>query len=109
MKTFTCWQCGHCCRVPGYVHVTDADLEALARHRACSVAEFTERYTALTRDRRGLTLREETDGACVFLNADGGCAVYEARPQQCRDFPYTWNYPGWEQQCENTCALPGKR
>ena len=103
---FTCWQCGNCCRIPGYVRLTPADVTRLAAQEGCDATAFTARFTELTRDRSGLTLREQTDGACVFLRTDGGCVVYEARPQQCRDFPYEWNYPGWERQCQNQCALP---
>lgn len=105
LKTFTCWGCGNCCRGDGYVQLTDADTASMAALLAISVETFTERYTVLKRNRRGLTLRDQADGACIFLKADGACAVYEARPQQCRDFPYKWNYPGWENLCENSCSL----
>lgn len=68
---------------------------------------FTTLHTDLTRDRRGLTLKERADGSCIYLDANGACTVYEARPKQCREFPYQWNYPGWESRCDNQCALPG--
>ena len=71
----------------------------MAQCLGLGVAEFTERYTSLTRDRRGLTLVEAEDGACVFLQADNRCRVNSAKPRQCREFPYAWNFPGWERLC----------
>ena len=31
------------------------------------------------------------------------CAVQPVKPQQCRDFPNLWNFPGFEKTC---CAIP---
>ena len=28
------------------------------------------------------------DGRCIFLGKDNGCKVYEARPVQCRTYPF---------------------
>lgn len=50
---------------------------------------FIEKYTALASNRRQLSLMEYADGSCVFLT-DQGCAHYDARPEQCRNFPHTW-------------------
>jgi Fe-S-cluster containining protein len=41
-------------------------------------------------------------GACVFLEGDA-CAVQPVKPQQCRDFPNLWNFPGFEKVCR---AIP---
>lgn len=29
-----------------------------------------------------------SDGACIFLNSANQCSIYEARPLQCRTYPY---------------------
>ncbi len=50
---------------------------------------FIRRYTVLASNRRQLSLMEHSDGRCIFLKEDG-CAFYEARPEQCRNFPHTW-------------------
>jgi Fe-S-cluster containining protein len=34
----------------------------------------------------GYELRKGADGACLHLDADGRCGIYDARPQVCRDF-----------------------
>lgn len=103
---FDCWQCGACCRRPGSVRLTEADTGAAAAHLGLSPEAFAARYTELRPDRRGLILRERADGACILLSPEGDCAIHAAKPQQCRDFPLGWNYPGWEGHCENQCEWP---
>jgi Fe-S-cluster containining protein len=63
---------------------------------------FIQQHTRLQHDRRGLALQEQPDGACVFLK-DGLCEIQPVKPQQCRDFPNLWKYPGAEKFCR---AIP---
>lgn len=84
---FTCTRCGKCCTgEPGYVWVTDAEAEAIARHRGEPLREFVAVYTRMSRGRR--TLREKANGDCVFWEAGRGCTVYPVRPPQCRTWPF---------------------
>lgn len=94
-----CRQCGNCCRVDGYVHVSDDEVSALAAVTELSVHAFTARYTRLTDDRRGLSLTEQSDGACIFLNRNNQCLVNDGKPRQCRRFPHGWSFPGVERIC----------
>ena len=55
---------------------------------------FIEQHTRLRRDRRGLALKEKTDGSCIFLDGNN-CAVQPAKPQQCKDFPNRWVNELW--------------
>jgi len=96
---FTCHGCGACCRWPGYVHTTDEDIDRMAGYLLLSVVEFTAQYTRLTDDRRGLSLVEAGDGACIFLTADNRCRVQPVKPRQCREFPLGWRNPGVETVC----------
>lgn len=64
--------------------------------------DFLQRYTRLSSDRRGLSLHEKPNGECVFL-AGHECSVQPAKPQQCRDFPNLWNFPGFQETCR---AIP---
>lgn len=98
---FECRRCGVCCRWPGSVILTDADIAALAAALDLTEDEFIAEYTGLARNRRALTLREQDDGACVLLE-DSRCRVYEARPAQCRDFPHKWRV---EEGCPALDAL----
>ena len=42
---------------------------------------------------------EQDNGSCIFLIQDGSCLIHEVKPRQCRDFPMSWNYPGFERTC----------
>ena len=84
---FRCTECGECCTgSSGAVFVSKADLERLAGHLRLPVGTFVRRYTRISKGRRVLA-----DGTgsrdCVFLK-DKKCSVYEARPTQCRTYPW---------------------
>ena len=85
---FVCLRCGNCCRPSGYVRVSPAECDAIASYLGLPVSAFIRDYTCVTRDRRGLSLTERGDGACIFLDGDGHCAVYAVRPRQCRTYPF---------------------
>lgn len=84
---FTCTRCGNCCTgQPGFVWVNGDEIAAIAAARGEPVEEVTAMFTR--RAHRGLTLREKPNGDCVFFERDQGCTVYEARPRQCRSWPF---------------------
>ena len=93
-----CDRCTACCRWPGQVRLTDAEIAGLAAHLGLEEPEFIERYTRLNSTRTGLALIDQANGACVFLEGNE-CRVNPVKPQQCREFPTLWNFPGFEQQC----------
>ena len=99
---YECQRCTVCCRWPGQVRVTDAEIARLADFLGLGEHEFIQRYTRLTQDRRGLALQENPDGACIFLTGND-CAVQSVKPQQCRDFPNLWRHPEAANQCR---AIP---
>jgi len=45
---------------------------------------------------------DQPDGECIFLENDS-CSVQPVKPQQCRDFPNLWSFPGAEESCQ---AIP---
>lgn len=63
---------------------------------------FIQRFTRLGHNRQGLALEERGNGECVFLEGNN-CAVQPVKPQQCRDFPNLWTFPGAELKCK---AIP---
>jgi Fe-S-cluster containining protein len=67
-----------------------------------SEGAFIQRFTRLREDRQGLALSEKPNGECIFLEGID-CAVQPVKPQQCRDFPNLWNFPGFEKECK---AIP---
>ncbi len=97
-----CQRCTACCRWPGQVRLSEAEISRLAVFKGLTESDFIQQFTRLTRDRRGLALMDQPNGDCIFL--DGvDCAVQPVKPQQCRDFPNHWNFPGFEQFCQ---AIP---
>ena len=72
----------------------EADIAMAAAALGLMPEEFIEKHAALARNRAQLTLREAPGGACEFLDAEGRCRIYAARPKQCRDFPRGWQVDG---------------
>lgn len=91
--SFSCTRCGACCTgAPGYVWVTAEEIERLAELRGESPDEFSRRFVRRVGSRYSLI--EKPGGDCVFWEANAGCTVYEARPIQCRTWPF------WEENVE---------
>ena len=61
----------------------------LAAAAEMSEEAFIAKYTVLAANRRQLSLADAPDGSCVLLEKNR-CALYDARPDQCRDFPHGW-------------------
>lgn len=79
---------GYCCyRLEGSVLLLTAiDINRLARHFGISDGMVRKKYLE---NKNTFKVRE--DGSCIFL-AQGKmvkrCTIHEARPDQCRRFPY---------------------
>lgn len=87
---FSCTRCSACCRFdPGYVFLSQKDLSTLADHFRMDYSEFQRlycRWIPMGNHREQLSLRELSNYDCIFWK--DGCTVYEARPLQCRTFPF---------------------
>lgn len=90
VSAFRCRRCGACCRIEGFVRLTDADVGAMAAHLGVGEDDFIGRFADIAADRRSLVLKDRADGACVMLGDDNRCRVYPVRPKMCRTFPYEW-------------------
>ncbi|MEM1166529.1 MAG: YkgJ family cysteine cluster protein [Planctomycetota bacterium] len=92
---FECTSCGACCTgPPGYVRFSDEEGARIAELLGVSVSTFLEAYTKHTPAGRSLDEVETEHGwDCVFLDRESVpgkavCSIYEARPTQCRTFPW---------------------
>lgn len=101
---FTCSQCGDCCTgAPGFVWVNQEEINALAAAKEMTVTAFEEQYVRKVGVRRSLT--EYASGDCVFFDGKTRkCTVYEARPRQCKTWPF-WDSnlrspETWKQTCD---------
>jgi uncharacterized protein len=101
---YVCQRCTNCCRWPGVVEVSDAEIAAIAAHVGVSESEFIARHTRLRPDRSGLSLLERPDHSCEWLKGRD-CSIQSVKPRQCRGFPNEWNFPGWREQCEAVPTL----
>jgi len=105
---FTCTGCGDCCTgAPGFVWVNREEIADLARKVKLTPAEFEERYVRKVGIRKSLI--EYDNGDCVFFDANSRkCAVYEARPRQCKTWPFWQSNVASEESWKQTCeACPG--
>ncbi len=103
---FKCTGCGKCCTgSPGYVYLSLEDLKRLSAHFHLTEEDFLKKYARQIDDQYALLDRPGTYD-CIFLR-DNKCTVYDARPTQCRTFPW-WihnlrNPEDWEEaakRCE---------
>lgn len=102
---FECQRCSFCCgKTPGFVYLSRTDLLRLCEHFNLGVKEFTEKYCRWADYYYGATvlaLFEEKNCDCVLWNQ--GCSAYEARPVQCRTYPF-WSWIVADSQTWNDCA-----
>lgn len=91
---FKCTGCGGCCTgEPGYVWVNREEMETMAARLGITLEKFIQTYTRQIFGRYSLRENRVTYD-CVFLKGKE-CAVYEARPLQCRTFPW------WKENLES--------
>ena len=79
-----CTTCANCCRV-SEVEITDRDIDKLAKFLGMTRKEFIRDSTQQSES--GELILKRTESGCVFLE-DNLCSVYEARPQNCANFPH---------------------
>ncbi|MDF2577353.1 MAG: hypothetical protein K0S74_837 [Chlamydiales bacterium] len=89
---FKCTQCGRCCTgSPGYVWLTEEEMQAMAKYLDMSLTQFTQRYVRKVNGRFSLLeyANQEEWGKydCVFLK-DNRCSIHPVRPKQCRTYPW---------------------
>jgi uncharacterized protein len=101
---FKCTGCGDCCTgAPGFVWVNNEEITALAAEVGLDEQEFESRYVRSIGVRK--SLKELKNYDCVFLDSKTRkCKVYNARPRQCRTWPF-WDSnvrspEAWADTCE---------
>jgi len=86
---------GNCCiGESGYIWITEKEINVLAMHLNITQEELRIKY--LNKISYKHSIKEvklsEDNFACVFFNLEKRqCSIYEARPTQCRTFPF-WEY-----------------
>lgn len=107
---FKCRRCGGCCRIPGYVRITQEERLRIADYLKMTQECFLELCTIPTIDRPGaLSLGENPDGSCLFLRPDNSCDIEPVKPRQCQTFPLEWSVPDRDQFCQAVKRGSGPR
>ena len=105
---FECSQCGDCCTgAPGFVWVNQEEIAALAAAIHLEVDEFERKYVRKVGARRSLV--EFPNGDCVFFDGQARkCTVYDARPRQCKTWPFWDSNLATPADWKHTCQVcPG--
>ncbi len=109
---FECQGSGKCCTSHGEygnVFLTPDDRKAMAQHLGLRTGEFTKKYCEkLGPVWRLKEIKGEPD--CMFLK-NKRCSVYEARPSQCRTWPFwpdVMNAKTWSKEVATFCPGVGK-
>ncbi len=112
---FACTSCGNCCSgPPGAVWMTDAEALRLAAQVGLELSEFLARFARRLGNRWSLQeIPVGMDGGrrgfdCIFLDRESVpgkavCSVYDARPTQCRTWPF------WSEMLESERAWLGAK
>jgi len=92
---FECLQCGRCCAGPeqGYIWVTGPEILLMANHLGISIKEVKQNFLKRVGLQMSISENPHTRD-CVFLRQTEhgrGCAIYEVRPTQCRNWPFWTN------------------
>ncbi|WP_068470114.1 YkgJ family cysteine cluster protein [Candidatus Protochlamydia phocaeensis] len=107
--SFKCTGCGQCCTgAPGYIWVSEQEIEQIAAFLQISLHEFSQRYLRRVKGKWSLLELPKTYD-CVFLK-DKKCQIYPVRPTQCRTYPW-WpqnlkSEKDWQEAakiCEGIC------
>ena len=109
---FECQGSGKCCTSHGefgFVFLTQEDRRRFARHLNITTTAFTKKYCDRT---NGIWhLKEDAQNTdCMFLR-NKRCSVYEARPNQCRTWPFwpeVMNAKAWKSEVASFCPGVGK-
>ena len=87
---FKCTECGKCCSgQPGFVWTTLEEIKVMAAALNLPEKIFKMRFIRNRGNRLALVEKKNAQGGrdCIFLK-DNKCTIYQARPKQCRIFPW---------------------
>jgi Fe-S-cluster containining protein len=98
---FECTGCGNCCKSRGEystVYLMQADVDAMAAQLGMTDKVFLETHCE---GEEGWTVLRSSTDRCRFLASDNTCEVYDARPMQCRTWPF------WEENLSDRATWEG--
>lgn len=109
---FECQGSGNCCTSHGefgFVFLTLEDRRRFAKYLNISTAVFTRQYCDM-KDGVWHLIEKPKQPDCMFLKSKR-CSVYEARPTQCRTWPFwpeVMTPKAWKGEVASFCPGVGK-
>ena len=85
---------GRCCTgESGYIYVNKSEIFAIADLLNLDVNDFAVEYLFKKGYKYSIKeLKHKDSYECIFYNRESnGCKIYNARPTQCKSFPF-WDY-----------------
>ncbi|MBU0720182.1 YkgJ family cysteine cluster protein [bacterium] len=90
-----CASCqGKCCTgESGYIYVSQTEIQKISDLLEMRVEDFINKYLFKNGYKYSIKEKKYNDSyECAFYDrASNGCTIYDARPVQCRTFPF-WDY-----------------
>ena len=87
-KGISCWNA--CCKHAD-ITLTPYDIirlkKATGKDSSAVLQEHTVPFTMDSDGMPGIKLRTTNEGACLFMDEEAGCTIYENRPSSCRYYP----------------------
>lgn len=88
---FSCTGCGICCKEKGYVFFNDNDIINASELLKTSPLVFINKYLEYE-ENYGYYIRISEGESCTFLDENNRCTINDAKPTQCKTFPYWKEY-----------------
>ena len=85
---------GRCCTgESGYIYVSKSEIENISSLLNLDVKEFVDKYLFKKMYKYSIKEIQYDDSfECIFYDRESnGCKIYDARPTQCKTFPF-WDY-----------------
>jgi len=85
---------GRCCTgESGYIYVTKSEAQNISELLNLELNEFVSKYLFKNGYKHSIKeIIHNESHECIFYDRDSnGCKIYEARPKQCKTFPF-WDY-----------------
>lgn len=79
-----CLQCANCCKNHSPTFKT-TDIRRISKFLGLKESQFIETYLKLDED-NDFVLQKTP---CSFLQSDNRCSIYDVRPGDCANYPYT--------------------
>lgn len=83
-ESIDCLNCANCCKTTSPIFY-QRDIERAAKACRLKPGEFIDKYLKIDED-KDYVLKQSP---CAFLDAENYCAIYEDRPNACREYPHT--------------------